>query len=306
MNSSKLQGLVTRQQAGFYTVFADGREFTCKLRGRHKKTRINEDLIAIGDQVFITLLGDGNAVIEEILPREKEFFRMAPSTRGEYKQILIANPDRIFLVFACAEPDPSLRMLDRFLVIAEKQKIPATIVANKVDLTGEKKARQIFSIYTDLGYQVIFTSAREKMNISRLHDEIKGRLSAFSGPSGVGKSSLLNCIQPDLGFEVGGLKQSSGKGRHTTVVRQLIKLDDGGFVADMPGLRSLSLWDTEPEELDGYFPEMRDLVADCQFNDCSHINEPGCAIKQAVEDGKIHPARYDSYVRLRLGDAIEG
>ena len=303
MNSIKIQGLVTRQQAGFYTVFANGREFTCKLRGRHKKTRIFEDLIAIGDQVFITQLTDGNAVIEEILPRKKEFFRMAPSSRGEYKQILIANPDRVFLVFACAEPEPSLRMLDRFLVIAEKQKIPAMIVANKVDLIGEKKARQKFSIYTDLGYQVIFTSAREKINIDQLHEEIKGKLSAFSGPSGVGKSSLLNCIQPDLGFEIGSLKQSSGKGRHTTVVRQLVKLEDGGFVADMPGLRSLSLWDTEPEELDGYFPEMRDLVAECQFNDCRHINEPGCAVKKAVEDGKIHPARYDSYVRLRMGDS---
>lgn len=305
MTISKIKGLVTRQQAGFYTVFANGEEFTCKLRGKFRKNRKNEDLIAIGDQVFITQLPDGSAVIEEVLPREKEFFRMAPSARGEFKQVLIANPDQIFLVFACAEPEPSMRMLDRFLVIAEKQKIPAVIVANKVDLVGEKKARQLFSIYTDLGYQVMFTSARKKINIAQLHEEIKGKLSAFSGPSGVGKSSLLNCIQPELGFEIGGLKQSSGKGRHTTVVRQLVKLEDGGFVADMPGLRSLSLWDTEPEELDGYFPEMRDLVADCQFNDCSHISEPGCAIKQAIENGSIHKARYESYVRLRMGDFPE-
>jgi ribosome biogenesis GTPase len=302
MSTSLIQGLVIRQQAGFYAVFTEDREITCKLRGRIKKEKINEDLIAIGDQVFISLVSENEGVIERVLPREKEFFRLAPSARGEYKQIMIANPDKIFLVFACAEPDPSLRMLDRFLVIAEKQKIPAVIVANKVDLVGESTARELFRIYTNLGYEVIFTSAKRKVNIDFLKQELRGKLSAFSGPSGVGKSSLLNAIQPGLGMQIGELKESSGKGRHTTVVRQLIKLEEGGFVADMPGLRSLSLWDTTPEELDGYFPELRDLVADCQFNNCSHIMEPGCAVRKAVAEGRVHPARYDSYVRLRNGD----
>lgn len=306
MKTASVTGLVACQRAGFYTVFADDREFTCKLRGKLKKKKLNEDLIAIGDRAFFTILPDGSGVIEEILPRKKEFFRMAPSTRGEYKQILIANPDQIFLVFSCAEPDPSLRMLDRFLVIAEKQKIPAIIVANKIDLTGKKKAKGLFSIYMDLGYEVIFTSAKKKINIDPLYQKLENKISAFSGPSGVGKSSLLNCIQPDLAIQTGGLKGSSGKGRHTTVVRRIVKLENGGFVADMPGLRSLSLWDTEPEELDAYFPEMRDLVANCQFSNCSHMAEPGCAIKQAVEAGNIHPARYESYVRLRMGDDPEG
>jgi len=193
-------------------------------------------------------------------------------------------------------------MLDRFLVIAEKQKIPAVIIANKVDLIGEEQARRIFTAYEKLGYPLLFTSAHEGRNIQALRDYLMGRTSAFSGPSGVGKSSLLNRVQPELGAQIGGLKLSSGKGRHTTVVRQLIPLQEGGYVADMPGLRSLSLWDTEPEELDGYFPEMRDLVAECQYNNCSHIMEPGCAIKAAVQAGKIDPARYESYVRLRQGD----
>lgn len=304
MMTTNLQGLVTSYKAGFYTVFTNDREYTCRLRGKFKKTKKFEDLVTIGDKVLINVLPDDSAVIEEILPRENMFFRLAPSARGEYKQILIANTDQIFLVFSCAEPEPSLRMLDRFLVIAEKQKIPAVIVANKVDLVGEPKAREMFSIYTNLGYKVIFTSAEKKINIDVLIAELADKTSAFSGPSGVGKSSLLNCIQPDLAFQVGLLKQSSGKGRHTTVARQMVHLDSGGFVADMPGLRTLSLWDTEPEELDGYFPEMRDLVMDCQFNDCSHIVEPGCAIKKAVEDGSIHPDRYDSYVRLRMGDEV--
>jgi len=304
MNASPSKGLVVRQQAGFYTVDVGGKEITCKLRGKFKQLRANEDLVAIGDWVLFTLLSDESGVIEEILPRQNAFFRLAPSARGDYKQILIANIDRIFFVFSCAEPEPSMRMLDRFLVIAEKQKIPPVIVANKVDLIGEEQAHRLFSVYEDLGYPLLLTSAHEKMNIEPLREYLIGRTSAFSGPSGVGKSSLLNRVQPDLGAQIGRLKVSSGKGRHTTVVRQLIPLKDGGYVADMPGLRSLSLWDTEPEELDGYFPEMRDLVADCQYNNCSHIMEPGCAIKEAVQKGKIDPARYDSYIRLRQGDDL--
>jgi len=303
MTDTKLNGLVTRLQAGFYTIQVDDREITCRLRGRHKKNRLNEDIVAVGDWAEIYLLKDGSGVIEEIHPREKIFFRMAPSARGEYKQILLANPDQVMLIFSCTDPEPSLRMLDRFLVITEKQNIPVVIVANKIDLVGIRAARKLFSEYPKIGYEMLFTSAKKKRNIDKLKKCLTGKISAFSGPSGVGKSSLLNQVQPNLGLSIGRLKKtSSKKGRHTTVVRQLFPLDEGGFVADMPGLRSLSLWDTEPEELDGYFPEIRGLVADCRFNDCSHINEPDCAVKQAVEDGKISTQRYDSYVRLRLGD----
>ena len=302
MTGNTLNGLVTRLQAGFYSVYIDHHEITCRLRGRHKKKRLNEDIVAVGDRVRIHLLDDGSGVIEEIHPREKAFFRMAPSARGEYKQILLANPDQVLIVFSCTDPEPSLRMLDRFLVITEKQHIPVVIVANKVDLTGIREARKLFAVYPQLGYEVLFTSAKKKRNIDKLKERLIGKISAFSGPSGAGKSSLLNQIQPELGLCIGRLKSSSKKGRHTTVVRQLFPLKEGGFVADMPGLRSLSLWDTEPEELDGYFPEIRCLVADCRFNDCSHINEPDCAVKQAVTEGKINPLRYDSYVRLRLGD----
>jgi len=302
MTDNTLNGLVTRLQAGFYTVYVDNHEITCRLRGRYKKNRLNEDIVAVGDRVRIHMLKDGSGVIEVIHPRENAFFRMAPSARGEYKQILLANPDQVLIVFSCADPEPSLRMLDRFLVITEKQDIPVVIVANKVDLTGIRAAKKLFAVYPQLGYEVLFTSAKKKRNIDKLKERLIGKISVFSGPSGVGKSSLLNQIQPELGLCIGRLKNSSKKGRHTTVVRQLFPLKEGGFVADMPGLRSLSLWDIEPEELDGYFREIRNLVADCRFNDCSHINEPDCAVKQAVTDGKIHPHRYNSYVRLRLGD----
>ncbi len=302
MSNRPASGTIVRLRSGFYYVRTDRGEVVCKLRGKLKQTRLNESLAAVGDRVSVSLLDDGTAVIEEILPRETAFFRLAPTTRGEFKQVLLANLNQVILVFACADPEPSMRMLDRFLVIAEKQHIPAVIVANKIDLVSEPEADRLFDVYSTLGYQVLFTSARKAVRINELREVLTGKISAFSGPSGAGKSSLLNQIQPELGLRVGGVKRSSGKGRHTTVVRELFELDAGGFVADMPGLRSLSLWDTEPDELDGYFPELRELVARCQFSNCSHISEPGCAVKQAVENGQVSNVRYNSYVRLRMGD----
>lgn len=278
-------------------------EYTCQLRGRMKQDQLNETIAAVGDKVVLTQLKDQIGVIEKVLPRHSSFYRMAPTARGEFKQVLLANPDQICPVFSCANPLPSFRMLDRFLVIAEKQHIPILILANKIDLTEEKSARELFSIYLRIGYNVLFTSAKKQIGIKELRDSLNGKISAFTGPSGVGKSSLLNQVQPNLGLKIGELKETAArKGKHTTVVRELFPLEGGGFVADMPGLRTLTLWDTEPEELDAYFPELRSLVADCQFSDCSHISEPGCAVKKAVVEGRVHPYRYESYIRLRMGD----
>jgi ribosome biogenesis GTPase len=206
------------------------------------------------------------------------------------------------LQFACTQPEPHLRMLDRFLVIAEKQKLNALIVANKVDLLGLRNARKIFQVYPPLGYPVIYTSAKEKIGLSEFKKALVGKISALAGPSGVGKSSLLNAIQPGLGLAVREISSWNDRGKHTTVVRQMFPVEGGGFVADLPGLRKLSLWDTQPEELDGYFPEIRGLVSQCQFNDCSHFEDPGCAVVQAVEAGKISAERYESYLRMRMGD----
>lgn len=302
MTSNCKNGLVTRLQAGFYTVWTDEGEVTCRLRGRFKKEAADWDICVVGDKVKISLLDDGSGVIESIEEREKVFVRMAPTARGITRQVMLANPDQVILVFACANPVPSLRMLDRFLVIAESQQITAVILANKYDLVSPEQARATFDIYETLGYPLIFTSAKKDLNINPLRAVLRNKVSALAGPSGVGKSSLLNKVQPGLGLQIGGLKKGSSKGRHTTVVRELLKLDEGGFVADMPGLRTLSFWDIQPEELDGYFPELRSLVSNCQFNNCSHINEPGCAVIQAVQEGKVNENRYESYVRLRAGD----
>lgn len=228
--------------------------------------------------------------------------RMAPRPQGEYQQILIANPDQVVLVFSCAHPNPRFGMLDRFLVIVEKQHLPAVIVINKVDLIGIERARDMFQAYFRLGYACIFTSVRNKQGIETLREELLGKISLFTGPSGVGKTSLLNAIQPELGLAVRSISAATSKGRHTTVVREMFALDGGGYVADTPGLKALNLWDIEAEELDGYFRELRGMVGFCQFSDCTHVNEPGCAVKKALESGEIDNNRYQSYLRMRFGE----
>ena len=306
MTETLLSGWVTRMQSGFITVQTEeAGDVVCRLRGRLKRHRFEGDIIAIGDRVKISLQADGTGMIEEIEPRERELARMAPTPHGEYRQILLANPEQIIMVFACANPEPRLRMLDRFLVICEKQNIPTAIVANKVDLIGLDAAQKIFGVYPSLGYPVIYSSVATGQGVEELRDHLIGNITGLAGPSGVGKSSLLNAIQPNLGLAVRSVSDATSKGRHTTVVREMFPLNEGGFVADLPGLKSLALWDTEPEELDGYFPEMRDLVAGCQYNDCTHRKEPGCAVRKAVEEDMISPARYESYLRMRYGDEEE-
>jgi ribosome biogenesis GTPase len=296
-----MRGLIIRSQSGFYTVETQDGLRVCQLRGRMKQGRRLGDLVAVGDWVQITPLPDGQGVIDVIEPRQRMLVRMAPTPHGEYQQIIIANPDQAVLVFACARPEPRLGMLDRFLVIAEKQNIPVLIVANKVDLLTSVQAQALFERYADLGYALVYASARRGDGVEALRQRLVGRLSVLVGPSGVGKSSLLNAIQPGLGLAAREISQATEKGKHTTVVRQMFALQGGGYVADTPGLKALALWDIQPEELDGYFPELSGRVADCQFSDCTHLHEPGCAVRAAVEQGDVHPQRYESYARMRLG-----
>ena len=303
MMTEPLIGRVLRYQSGFFTIEGEDRRVTCILRGRLKRRDFQGDIIGIGDMVKYSPLPDGSGVIEEILPRHSELVRLDPTPRGDYRQILLANPDQLVCVFACTHPTPHLRMLDRFLVIAEKQHLKAIIVANKLDLAGGmEEAEKIFGIYPSLGYPVIYTTALTGSGVEELRSVLIGKVSALAGPSGVGKSSLLNVLQPGLGLAVREISSRLEKGRHTTVVRELFPLKEGGYVADLPGLRRVALWDTQPEELDGYFPEIRDLVPQCQYNDCTHQNDPGCAVIKAVEEGRVSTARYESYLRLRRGE----
>jgi ribosome biogenesis GTPase len=193
-------------------------------------------------------------------------------------------------------------MLDRFLVAAERAEIPALVCANKTDLVEPDQPEKVFGVYRKVGYPVLYVSAKTGDGVDQLRAILRGKLSVLSGPSGVGKSSLLNAIQPGLGLSVSHVSRSHQKGRHTTVAPELIELKEGGFVADTPGLRAIAFWDIAPEELDAYFPEIRPLVEHCAFGNCAHENTPGCAVIRAVEEGGVSPERYDSYLRLRRGE----
>ena len=299
-NETSLTGLIIKAQSGFFTVETGQGLVICQLRGKLKRGRAMGDIAALGDRVQITVLTDGSGAIEEVEERKQAIVRLDPRPQGVYQQVLLANADQAVFVFACADPNPKLRMLDRFLIIAEKQKIPVVIIANKIDLVENPK--EIFGLYESLGYRLINTSTKTKAGIDELKKQLMGKISALAGPSGAGKSSLLNIMQPGLGLAVNEISHAMKKGKHTTVTRQLFALEGGGYLADTPGWKSLALWDTEPEEIDAYFPELRDLVPLCQFSDCSHRHEPGCAVLAALKENKIYQQRYDSYLRLRAGE----
>jgi len=246
-------GLVIKAQSGFFTVQTETGLVVAQLRGRLTKERLLTDVIALGDRVKVELLPDGKASIEEVEERERVLSRQAPGR--EIEQVLVANPDQAIIIFACADPDPNFRLLDRFLVMTEREEIPAQIVANKIDLVSPRSARKEFGEYRKIGYPVHYTSAITGKGVSKLHKALAGKLSVFAGPSGAGKSTLLNAIQAGLGLRTKEVSGATGKGVHTTVVPELLPLEVGGYVADTPGLKALALWDIEPEELDAYFRE---------------------------------------------------
>ena len=288
-------GLVLRARSGFYDVETEAGVVQAQLRGRVKQ---ESDEIAIGDRVEVRSTEGGKVMIEAVLPRERVLSRRDPGR--EVEQVLIANPDQAVFVFSCADPDPNFRLMDRLLVMAESASIPSLICANKVDLVKTSSAKEEFGEYSEIGYPVLYTSALKGKGIKLLRKHLKDKISVFAGPSGVGKSTLLNAVQPGLGLQTEEVSDV-GLGAHTTVLRELLPLEDGGYVADTPGLRAFALWDVEPEELDGYMPDLAALVDQCEFNDCTHTHEPGCAVVAAVEDGRISPERYDSYLRMREG-----
>ncbi len=304
---AELQGFVVKTQSGFYTVQTPAGRVVCQLRGTLKQASKKTELCVIGDRVMIDLLPDSTGaqkgVIKAVAPRERVLSRVEPSeyegTSTEREQILIANPDQAVFVASAANPAPNTRFIDRCLVAAEKGNVPALIVLNKIDLVGADAARDLFRVYEQIGYPVIYTSAHTGAGIDELRGLLTGKISIFAGRSGVGKSSLLNAIQPGLALAVGEVSRKLTKGKHTTVNAGMVELTGGGWVADTPGIRGLGLWDIEPDELDGYFPEFRELIPQCQFSDCTHSEEPGCAIIAAVKAGKVAPERYESYLRLR-------
>jgi ribosome biogenesis GTPase len=297
--TEEIRGRVIRAQSGFFDVETDQGVVVCQLRGRLKKGRREGDIVAIGDWALISIQEPGKGMIEDVEPRQTMLYRVAPTPRGEYQQVLVANPDLAVFVFSILQPEPRLRMLDRFLVVAEKERIQSLVVVNKIDLTGIGPARELFKRYQKIGYPVLYTSAETKRGLRQLERHLIGKISVFAGPSGAGKSSILNAIQPGLGLAVSEVSEGTQKGKHTTVSRKLVPLSKGGYVADTPGLKALDLWDITPEEVDGYFREISRTLENCRFSDCTHTHEPGCAVIEAVKKNKIHPERYESYLRMR-------
>jgi ribosome biogenesis GTPase / thiamine phosphate phosphatase len=301
MTDILITGTVLRAQGGVYEVETPEGIREATLRGRIKRDERSGDKVIAGDRVDVAHSAAGTDevwTIRHVHERTSVLQRRAPGKVPRAKPI-VANVDRVVIVFAAARPEPHLRMLDRFLVLCEANGLEAMVVANKIDLIGEAAARELFGVYERVGYPVLYAAAREGMGVEALKEHLRGTTSVLTGPSGVGKSSLLNAVQPGLGLRVSEISEAVLKGRHTTVTAQLIPLDCGGYVADTPGLRELGLWGIPSEELDGCFPEFHPFLGTCRYgNSCSHTHEPGCAVKKAAEAGEIPAQRLESYQRL--------
>ena len=294
-------GRVLSGTGGVWQVRTDnGDMHDASLRGRLKLISDSGVKLSVGDNVKILEgeRGDG-WMITEILPRTSQLARREPGGRiGE--RVVVANLDQVVVVFATANPEPHPRMLDRFLVIAEANSLASRIVINKSELVPERSAERRFADYEAAGYPVHFTSVKKHTGLDALHLALDGNTSALSGPSGVGKSSLMNSLYTGLNLRVGEISESVNKGRHTTVGAVMHPLPGGGYVADTPGLREVGVWGLNPVDLPDCFPEFRPFIHECRFGNCSHLSEPGCAVIAAVKSETVSAARYDSYSRLRL------
>ncbi len=303
------QGRVIRARTGFYDVQHGDIVLRCTLRGTLKRRRRSEtgrriyaDPVAVGDQVIFTQLDPEEGVVEEILPRKTKFSRQYAGRQDDIEQVIVANADQIVVVGSTRMPPLNFRTLDRFLILAEAGEMEATICLNKMDLANIAEREEFattFTNYEKLGYQVLYTSIHRPESLDALRRVLKDQFSVIVGASGVGKSSLLNAIQPDLGLRIGEVGLKTQKGRHTTTLVELFPLEIGGEVADTPGIREIGLWGVDTEYLEYYFPEMEPYLGGCKFNDCAHVAEPDCAIQDAVAAGEIHTERYRSYVVLR-------
>lgn len=306
-------GVVMSGTGGVWRVYLrdERRVVEASLRGRLKKTRDADSddpatlKLAVGDDVRLEAGNHDDWSIVEILPRRSKLARRAPSgAHGE--RVLAANVDQVIVTFAAVKPEPHPRMLDRFLVIAEANDLPARIVINKIELADRATTEAMFAPYARAGYAVDYTSVKQQIGLQPLHDAFAGRVSVLTGPSGVGKSSLLNAAFPGANLRVGEISESVNKGRHTTVGAVMLELpgEEGGFVVDTPGLREVGLWEIAGDRLDWCFPEFRPHLDECRFGDCQHRHEPDCGVRKAVTRGEISAARYESYLML-LDDVRE-
>lgn len=282
-------------------VQVGNRALPCRIRGKFRLLEENTtNPVAVGDHVRVEVQGDETGVIVEILPRHNKLSRRAAGRRSGQEHVIVANVDAAWAIQAVTLPRLNPGFVDRLLVMAEAHEIPAGIVFNKTDLLAADDADMMFwkELYEDLGYPVLLTSAENGEGIEAFREELAGRTSVLAGPSGVGKSSLLNVVEPELGLRTGEVSEKTRKGRHTTTVAELVPLSFGGFVVDTPGIREFGLWDLAPEELSHFFVEMVPFLDECRYPSCTHDHEPECGVKQAVDEGKITEERYASYLNM--------
>jgi ribosome biogenesis GTPase len=299
-----MKGLVTKSTGSWYDVKNDqGDIMKCRIRGKFRIKGIKTtNPVAVGDWVeYIQEPNKDTGVITNIYPRKNYLLRRSINLSKQY-QILAANIDQVFLTATIIQPETTTIFMDRILATAEAYNIPAVVLINKVDLLDtpelQKKKEELKSIYQKAGYPVLEVSAKTGMNLDTLKDLMKDKTSIFTGHSGAGKSSLINAIDPKLNLKVGDISTAHQQGKHTTTFAQMYDLDYGGHIIDTPGIRGFGVVDMKPDEIDHYFPDIFKYKQYCKFNDCKHINEPGCAVKPAVQSGDIPLSRYKSYLQL--------
>ena len=287
--------MVRRVGGGVYTVaLGSGDILETSLRGRLELEKREGDQVVIGDRVRVEVIDEGTQVIEEVFPRETAITRSRFG--GRTIKVLVANADRLLVAIAATQPKPRRDLIDRLLVVGESGRVTPVIVLNKMDLDGAAEvAGELEAVYLPLGYDVLRVSAVSGEGMDRLSEQLCKGIAALAGPSGVGKSSLVNTLEPEHALRTGELSKKHGTGRHTTVSSSLIQLRCGGLVADTPGFSDVGVWGGPREELDRCFPELRSLTPSCRFRECSHLHEPDCAVRQGLDDGAIDPGRFESY-----------
>ncbi|MDB5112484.1 MAG: ribosome small subunit-dependent GTPase [Mucilaginibacter sp.] len=302
-----MQGLITKSTGSWYQVQTpDKQKFDCRIKGKFRMKGITTtNPLAVGDVVDFEMEPEmGTGVITHLHPRKNYIIRKSINL-SKQSQIIAANLDQALLVVTLASPRTSLGFIDRFLVTAEAYDIPAKLIFNKLDLfssEGLEILADYEAIYENIGYPCYEVSALTGTNINQVQELLKDKVTLFSGHSGVGKSSLINVLLPQLELRTGEVSEWSDKGMHTTTFAEMFELPQGGYIIDTPGIRELGVIDIEKHELGRYFPEIRALMADCRFKNCRHINEPGCAVLQAVENGDIELSRYESYLSIYNGN----
>ena len=282
-----MTGKIIKGISGFYYVYVEGAGlYECKAKGAFRKQKIKP---LVGDNVEIAVIDEANKLgnVEKILPRKNELIRPA-----------VSNIDMALVIFASAKPDPNFNLLDRFLCMMEYQKVPVTICFNKIDLVDQEKLKEYSGIYEQAGYNVIFTCTKTKEGLGRIRSLHEGKTTTVAGPSGVGKSSIINCLQSDITMETGTISEKIERGKHTTRHSEIIPVSHDTYIMDTPGFSSMDVPGFEKEDLWTCYPEFVRHEPYCRFIGCSHINEPDCGVKAAIEDGEISPVRYENYKLL--------